>query len=193
MVLRELYIYCWYTLAFSPSHGKANRARTAPVWHIRRLRISSRGSTFDSGMYTLHPRQPVGHLSMSLARAHLPCSDPFTARSRTQSLRYLSSRPTYCVTRQRATRRCQTSALFPSRGGQRGQKLRAPRLSRVSSCGMCSSWSGDGLRRRRRRAYCDLQDVSCTTRTRHWCAFSRMGWRGVWMNSRRNGKACPRS
>jgi hypothetical protein len=107
---------------------KANRTRTAPVWHIRRLRISSRGSTFDSGMYTLHPRQPVGHLSMSSPRDHLPCSDPFTARSHTQSLRYLSSRPTYCVTQQRATRRCQTSALSPSHGGQRGQKLRALRL-----------------------------------------------------------------
>src|SRR6266403_3995350 len=58
---------------------------------------------------------------------------------------------------------------------------------------MCSSWSGDGLRRRHRRACCDHQDESCMMRTRHWCAFSQMRWRDVWMNSRRNGKACPTS
>jgi hypothetical protein len=124
---RTLYLLLVHLGLFS-APCKANRARTAPVWHIRRSRISSRGSTSDSGTYTLHPRQPVWHLSMSSVRALLPCSDPFTARSRTQSLRYLYSHPTYCVTQQRATRRCQTSALSPLRGGQRAQKLRAPRL-----------------------------------------------------------------
>src|SRR6266852_2711367 len=124
---RTLYLLLVYLGLFSVPR-QANRARTVPVWHIQRLRISSRGSTFDSGTYILHPRQPVRYLSMSTARAHLPCSDPFTARSRTQSLRYLYSRPTYCVTRQRATQRCQTSALSPSRGGQQAQKPRALRL-----------------------------------------------------------------
>ena len=93
-----------------------------------RMPSSSRGSTFDSGMYTLHLQQPVRHQSVSLAQAHLPCSEPFTARSRTQSLRYLSSHPTYCVTRQCETWRCQISALSPLLSGQRAQKLRAPRL-----------------------------------------------------------------
>src|SRR5713226_8948369 len=107
---------------------KVNRYRTVPVWHIQKLRISSKGSTSDSGTYTLHPRQPLRHLSMSLALAHHPCSVPSTARSRTQSLRYSSSRPTFCVIRQRATRLCQTSALSRSRGGQLAQRLRVPRL-----------------------------------------------------------------
>ena len=93
-----------------------------------RMPSSSRGSTFDSGMYTLHLQQLVRHQSVSLAQAHLPCSEPFTARSCTQSLCYLSSRPTYCMTWQRETRRCQISTLSPSLGGQRVQKLRAPRL-----------------------------------------------------------------
>jgi hypothetical protein len=106
----------------------ANRARTAPVWHTRRLRISLRGSTSDSGTSTLHPPRPLRDLSMSSARGHLPCSAPSRARSRTQSLRCLSSRLTFFVIQQRAMRQCQTSALFPSRGGQLAQKRRAQRL-----------------------------------------------------------------
>jgi hypothetical protein len=124
---RALYLLLVHLGLFSVS-WKTNRARTAPVWHIQRLRISSRGSIFDSGTYTLHPRQPAQHLSRLSVWVHLPCSDPFTARSRTQSLRYLSSHPTCCVTRRRATRRCQTSALSPSLGGRRAQKLKVPRL-----------------------------------------------------------------
>jgi hypothetical protein len=115
---RTLYLLLVHLGLFSVS-CKANRTCTAPVWHVRRLRTSSRGSIFNSGMYTLHPRQPMPHLSMSSVRAHLPCSDPFTSCSCTQSLCYLSSHPTCCVTRQRAVRQCQTSALSSSRGGQR--------------------------------------------------------------------------